>query len=318
MQLANTEGLIGHDALAVRPGWGHPDSFILHAVPTLVGTTVLAGGIEVLVARIGAPLVGFWAPEGVPAVRLLEAAGRGATAATALLVVFAVGALLATNGWRGLASTALPLAAGAIALAAVMSPTPGLLTTSHLVIAAAGVALALSATAMRPAGRAVGLVAALGVASGQLTFLATGGVAIGLHRLAETAVIALPIVAAWRLRSEVGRLSRVAAVAAAAGVWVAFTVRGGELAMLSTWALGLTLTLPSLAVVACGAGWALLASGSVRQPAVRFVAAGVALVWIAGIQPTAVHHNLTSLLGVMVLTGSLGSPTQDVAFGVRS
>lgn len=318
MQLATT-GVgrrSGHDALAGRPR--SRSSYLQYAVPTLVGTTVLAGSIEVLVARTGAPLAGFWAPEGVPAVRILVAVGSGAAAAAALLVVVTMGAILATRRSWGFTPIALSLTASTIVLAAVMSPSPGLLTAGHLTVAAAAIALALAATATSPARRATALVAALAVACGQLAFLATGGVAIGLHRLAEIAVVALPIAAAWSLRAEVGRLGRTVAVATGVVVWVALAVRGGELAMLSTWAFGATLSLPPFAVAACGAGWALLASGVVRQPAVRLIAAGVVLVWIAGIQPTAIHHNLTSLLGVMAVTGSLGSSTRDAAPGVQA
>ena len=47
-----------------------------------------------------------------------------------------------------------------------------------------------------PAGRTVGTLAALGVAAGQLAFVAAGDAATGLHRVAEAAIIALPIAAA--------------------------------------------------------------------------------------------------------------------------
>ena len=59
---------------------------------------------------------------------------------------------------------------------------------------------------------------------------------------------------------------------------------------------------PPLALIAAAAGWVLLAIGALRRPGVRLVAAGVTLPWIAGIQPAAIHRNLTGLLGVMLLT----------------
>lgn len=274
-----------------------------HAVSALAITAALAGSAEVLIARIGAPLVGFWAPAGVPGPGILEAAGSGATAATALLVVVAAAGLPVSRGPWTLAATALPLAAVVLTVAATIDPSPGLLTASHLVVAAAAVGLARGAAVSLPAGRTVGTLAALGVAAGQLAFVATGDAATGLHRVAEAAIIALPIAAAWRLRAEIGHLGRVAAFIAATGVSAALVVRHGELAMLATWTFGATLTVPPLALIAAAAGWVLLAIGALRRPGVRLVAAGVTLPWIAGIQPAAIHHNLTGLLGVMLLTG---------------
>lgn len=302
-------------AAATLTDSGPTTTLVRHLVPTFAIAAAAAGIVEVAVARVGAPLLGFLAPDGAAAGAILEAVGRGATAATALLVVAATGLIV---GWhRGtLTAIALPFGALVLTLTATANASPGLLAASHLATAAAVYGLVLGNQGSGSGGRTALTLGAVAVVAGQLSFLAAGGASTGLHRLAQAALILLPAVTAWNLRSMVGRFTWVAAGAGAVAMWAALAVRSPEMAMLSTWAIGATLAIPALTLVAAAAGWVALAGAAIRRPGLHLVVAGVVLLWVAGVQPTAVHHNLTGLLGVMVLAG-LAAERNDASRGVR-
>ncbi len=279
----------------------------------LAGAAALLALAEILVDRVGAALVAYLAPSRPALARGLELGGSGIAGAVAALVVisaFTVG--VASRVPRRFAGTILPVAAAftVIASVAVGTGTRGALHGFVIL----GAAVLVAAPGPRGFMRAAAVSAGFGVALGQIAFLAP---AVGDSALvrsgAEAALLAAPVLAAISFAgggtTRAVRIAGFVAAAMAAGLMLS---RPGFSALLSTWALGATLGLPLIFYVAAAAASGMLAAGAVSDGRVRLIAAGIALLWVAGTAPTAVHHNLSALLGLFLITqGSIGDGSDD-------
>ena len=121
--------------------------------------------------------------------------------------------------------------------------------------------------------------------------------------IAETAlVVALFLfaasVAGWSRRSVIGLMARGAIVAAAALV-------SDRTPLVALWASGATLWMPSLVYIGAGAAVGLLLANWLPNRSTRHLAAGLALLAVAGIEPTLVHHNVTALVALLALAAPM-------------
>ena len=285
----------------------------------LAGAAALFAGAEILLDRIGAALVAYLAPTSPGLARILEAAGTAAAGTTALLVIAAAAALGAARSRTRLARTLL-LTATFVTLIVSVTPGTGGAVLVHSLVVAGAAALAVEAES-RGVMRAAIVSAALGVALGQVPFLAPGLGDWALVRIgAEAGLLAAVALAgmAWTRRSAAAPWLAGAIAATAASTLI--LARPAFTAMLSTWALGATLALPLLAYIAAAWGAGVLLWGARTDRAIRLVAAGLALLWVAGTAPTAIHHNLSALLGLLLLTippGALATDGAAEQTGVR-
>lgn len=301
-----------------------------------VGLTVAAatfGVMEVLLQRIAAPVSAHVA---LPAARAVQPAGDFAAGATAALVVTA-SAALALALRRPVASGVLAagLAATVLALAA-----PAARPVLYAVVAAGLVALLLPpgmwgeyrrARAPAPSdpappppahlprirggGKRVALgAAAVAVAAGLWPLVFTAGVTEA-RTVAEAALVAAPVLAAVRVvqTRRAGAGAWLAAAAAGLVMAVALTVRLETTAMAAVWALGITLALPAVAYVLAAAAAGFVLAAWWADPSRRLRVAGAALLVVAGLQPAAVHHSLTALLALTLLSVPAGALRRETA-----
>jgi hypothetical protein len=257
---------------AVVPVAAHIPSLSGHAVVALladVGLAALnAGALLVIVATI-----------------VVAAQGRR-RAAMSLLVAVVVASTVVAAAEGGAAARFVSHAALAIALAAVVGARAGraLDAGALMVIAASAAVLAARLPLM-------------------LDAVGAGSPLRGAATAAEAAYLLVPLVgAAWLLSTR-----PVPAVAwwgaAVGGAVAAAAIAGspGYLAMLTTWSLGVTLSLPLPLYIAGAAAALFVLMSWLRQPGARLAAAGLLLVAFAAVQPSLVHHNITALLGVLWL-----------------
>ena len=71
--------------------------------------------------------------------------------------------------------------------------------------------------------------------------------------------------------------------------------------LVALWASGATLWMPSLVYIGAGAAVGLLLANWLPNRSTRHLAAGLALLAVAGIEPTLVHHNVTALVALLAL-----------------
>ena len=79
--------------------------------------------------------------------------------------------------------------------------------------------------------------------------------------------------------------------------------------LVALWASGATLWMPSLVYIGAGAALGLLLINWLPNRSMRHLAAGLALLAVAGIEPTLVHHNVTALVALL----ALAAPTARTA-----
>jgi hypothetical protein len=83
-------------------------------------------------------------------------------------------------------------------------------------------------------------------------------------------------------------------------------------AITSLWAIGFTMSLPAVLYFAAVAAAVSAILIWFRDGGSRHLAVGVVLLFVAGIQPQAVHHSLTASLGLILLySGPLGLSGRD-------
>jgi hypothetical protein len=102
-------------------------------------------------------------------------------------------------------------------------------------------------------------------------------------------------------RGNVPHAAWIAAVAASALAAAILARDPANAAILSRWAFGATLSLPTVLYIAAAASGALALVTWLLDPASRHLAAGLVLVAVAGAQPAYVHHNLTLLFAAALL-----------------
>jgi hypothetical protein len=139
--------------------------------------------------------------------------------------------------------------------------------------------------------------------AGDLTRSALPGVATSLT-IAEAAVVMVPImlfIGARPWRHRAGRPALLVGGAAALAVGVAWLRAPSTVAILSLWGTGVTMSLPAPAyVLALGAAVAATIV-FLTEPGTRQVAVALALLLVAGVQPTVTQYNLAALLGMAIL-----------------
>jgi hypothetical protein len=265
----------------------------------LTGAAAIGGVTEVLLERVTGPMLTHAAgPSLAPVAAMASSLGTLVVAVTAALV------LLAAVAWAGVAWKrhrivgAAILAAVVTALAAGVFGGSGTLTLLHLSVAVAAIGTVLVVRLAGIYGVAVAAVA-VAIVAGQWSLGIPGGqYTVAARVIAETAlVVALFLfaasVAGWSRRSVIG-LGTGAIVTAAALV-------SDRTPLIALWASGATLWMPSLVYIGAGAAVGLLLANWLPNRSTRHLAAGLALLAVAGIEPTLVHHNVTALVALLAL-----------------
>jgi hypothetical protein len=160
----------------------------------------------------------------------------------------------------------------------------GAMSLSLALVAAAGAVVA---------GQYVAAMGALGT-----TPPGVGGV-LAVSEVALLLTAGLVLLAALPSRS---RGAAAAGVLAALLLAAAYAREPATLAIVSMWATGVTMSLPAVLYFA-GFGAVVFASAAwVRRPETRHLGAGLALLFVAGLQPQALHHGMTALLALVLLS----------------
>lgn len=274
--------------------------------PALTGAAAIGGVVEVLLERVAGPALTHAAGSSLaPLTATVSALGTITVAITAVLVVTAAVA------WAGavwsqsrVVATAI-LAAVVTALGAGWSGDGSTVMLLHVSVAVAAIGIVLIA---RPHGVHRIAVAAVAVAivAGQWSLVGwSGEITVAARLIAETALVAALILFAvgaappLRRRSLVG-LAAGALIAAAALI-------SDRTPLVALWATGATLWMPSLVYIGAGAAVGLLLATWLPDRSTRHLAAGLALLAVAGIEPALIHHNVTALVALMALSAPNGS-----------
>lgn len=292
-----------------------PHLFSTTLVPLLLGATALLGIAELAVSRTLAPTLAHL-PQQVLDPRVGELAqllGSRAFAGVAVLIVLAALAYLATATWRARPIpllTALCVIAAAVATM-IDAPAAAVLASATMMAAAAGIAAATVASARRAIALPV-LAAAVSLTAARLPLLIgdlspggglDAGRVAGAYSVAEASFIAVPILLALAIAR--GRVPGAAIVAALTVALLATLTMVGSpayAAILSTWAVGVTLSLPlPFYIAAAGASAFVLARSAVDQR-IRGLGVGLVLFAVAGAHPSLIHHNITAALALVLLS----------------
>lgn len=299
----------GHDLFSAK----HP-AVVRPAAPGITRTLVLAAAVtgvgEVVLYRLAGPVASHAVDTSTsPIAAVLERGASVTLGATALLAV-ACALAVSVALWsiaRGLALITVALVAATISAAVFAGP----LGVAHAVTIASAVAVAVWTAVHRDRPLAVGVAAAaVGVAAAQWPLLidsmgaAPAGV-VAARTIAEAAVLAVPpMLAVAVLNRGTPRRAAWLAAGAAGGVAAALLAFNPHYsAMASLWTLGVTLSLPPFAYVVSAACLGLVAATWLGEHAMRTAAAGLALLAVSGIGPSAVHHNLIAVVGLMLVAG---------------
>lgn len=284
---------------------------------TLLFAGAMLGATELILHRIASPVLSHIPSSTIDSAvaETVDMAGERAFHGAALLLVLAAVGVVVVSA-RGAVAVSVLVGMGVVAAgAAAVADDAGARLGVQLVFAggAAGVAgLALADGVSWRTGAvcagAVSLVAGrLPLVHDAARDLAGSGGAFptgASMSVAEATFVAVPVVLAAGLVAR-GGVSRGGWIAAAAGAVLALAAMAGSpyTAMISTWATGVTMSLPAMVyVVAAGAGALALATW-LRRPEQRLLAAGLVLLAVGGTQPAVVHHNLTAILGLVLLAG---------------
>jgi hypothetical protein len=224
--------------------------------------------------------------------------GTLAVAVTAVLIGMAALAW----AWREpsrIVAVALLAAVGA-AVAAGLGGDPSILTLLHLSVVTAAVGVVL---VRRPApGYRVAIAAvALAVVAGQLAGLSSGfAVAAGV--VAEAALVVAMVLFAATISRPLRRGAVLGLVFG--GLVAALALMSAHTPLVALWASGATLWMPSVVYIGAGSALGLLLTTWLPARSTRHLAAGLALLVVAGMQPAFIHHNVTALLALVALTAT--------------
>ncbi len=252
---------------------------------------------EIVIDRAGAALAAYLAPSQQGWARMVELVGSGVLGAGATIVVVAAVLLGLEKLW-----TARLLIAGGV-LVVVATAVPATVTRSVLhAVVLVGVAAVAAAPHSKGLMKAAVLTAAAAVALGQAAFLVPSwGDVAGVRLGAEAGLVLAPLLAAAGSVGAGSWRARCAAAIAAAVAASVLLARPEIAALLATWTVGATLSLPLPLYVAAVAATGFLLGSALDNESLRPIAAGVVLLWAAGTMPTALHHNLGALLGVFLI-----------------
>lgn len=304
---------------------GHSSPVTLARIPAVPVTRTLLlagatlGAAEVFLHRVAAPVLSHVPSETVDptVVEVVELAGQRAFHGAALLLALAACGVVVVAA-RGSAVAALVVAASLAAAVLAAMPTGDVanLAVQLVFVAAAAAAVGL-ATVHRASWRSAAVVlAGASLIAGRVPFVhealrdVTGGTAgfptSGSVSVAEAAFVAVPVLLALGL---VARRSVTPAgwAAAIGGATLAFGAMAGSpyAAIVSNWATGVTLSLPPAVYVVSAGAAAMVLFTWLRRPETRLAAAGLVLFGVGGTQPAVIHHNLTAILGVLLLAGAV-------------
>ncbi len=269
----------------------------------------VGGVVEVLLERVAGPILSHAAgPSLAPVAAMASNLGTLVVSVTAVLV------LLAAVAWAGVAWDSHRIVGAAILAAVVTALAAGVFGGSRtLILLHLSVAVAVIGTVLvlqLPGIYRIAVAAvAVAIVAGQWSLASPGGeFTVPARVIAEAAlVIALFLFAASatgscpRRRAVVG-LTVGAVVAAAA-------LLSDRTPLVALWASGATLWMPSLVYIGAGAAVGLLLAKWLPNRSTRHLAAGLALLAVAGIEPTLVHHNVTALVALL----ALAAPTARTA-----
>lgn len=301
------------------------------AARTLTAALAITGIAEVVLFRVAAPVVSHTPIGGGAALRdAVDTSGRAALGATALLAPAAIAVLAVVAFRRSRLEAALLVGATAATLAAILAPTPGLVVAAHGATTAAAAWVTVGAFRSFPRLQALGgALLAVAFTAGRLPLVldvspgAAGLVPVGTvaaaRTVAEAALVAAPVllVAGVMQRARVStRAWKAAGIAALVGA-AGFAAAPEYLAITTMWASGVTLSLPPVAYIAALFFLTLLVAHWWRISRTRHLAVGIVLVAVAGIMPGVVHHNLTALAGLALLSMAAAARSPEPIGGVH-
>ena len=267
------------------------------------------GTLELAIDRVAAPILAH-IPRDAAAPLVAEVAsflGQRALAATALLVALAALVVAATPRPDGWGSRVADAAVGATALLTAATDASLAALTMHVAVVCAAIVVGVRV-------RSAGVVlAAAAVAMGQIPLaldrvadvlaVAAPSTNVALLTAAEAALMLAPIALAVELvrRESPSTLAWSVALLGGLAVSAALARSPSYVAITSLWATGVTLSLSPVLYVIAAACAALVMTTWLSRPATRHLAAGLALLVVAGPQPAVVHHNLTAVLALVLL-----------------
>lgn len=309
--------------MAAQRGTAGPQTIRPHVV---VLAAAIAATAELLIYRVTLPVISHIPGSDLGTVgSVVEGIGQRSFEATAVLVI-AGAALIAFTALRSQPTLAVAL------VAALASVAIGLTTSSEWAALAArallvGAVAAVAAHAWTSLPVPLALAhggAVVAVLAGQWPLLVqdaaatTGDVISGTlvsANIGELALVLTPaLFAVAYLRG--GSPSRSTwVVAAGVGLIAAALLarRPDYSAIISSWAVGATLSLPPFLYVVSASCLALVMLGWLREPAARPYAAGLVLLAAAALQPAVVHHNLTAVVALVLLAVPPEQATEPAA-----
>ncbi|MFQ5966100.1 MAG: hypothetical protein ACE5MI_00650 [Acidimicrobiia bacterium] len=281
---------------------------------SLLTAAALTVGAELLLHRLAPPVLSQVVPGSSLNVTVASAGELAASSGAVLVFAAAVALALKT---RRLGPPLLG-AAGTVLLASIWTaPVTGVLV--HTAVAAAAAAVGIAAVRRRQDLYSTAVVmAALAVVVSHLSLLVDAAwpsravsSAVAARGIAELLIVSAALILAASLLAEGSPGLWVWTVAAGSAIVVAgaLTFQPGFAAIGAIWALGATLSLPPLLYIAAAGAIGLLVAGWSASPATRPLAAAVVLFGTAGIQSQVLHHDLTAIVALSVLAGTIGGKT---------
>jgi hypothetical protein len=130
--------------------------------------------------------------------------------------------------------------------------------------------------------------------------------AVRIGEVQTATEIGLLVSAGLFAAAAVGAAHRKASLAIASiGVGVLLSAYAREpatVAIVSLWATGVTMSLPGVLYLLAFGAAAFAAAAWLRSRHTRHLAIGLALLLVAGVQPQVLHHDITALIGLTLLT----------------
>ncbi|MEZ4503617.1 MAG: hypothetical protein R3C39_13405 [Dehalococcoidia bacterium] len=282
---------------------------------SLVLAAGLAAAAELVLFRVAVPVLSHMPGAGLAGVgSMLTAVAECSFKATAVLVL-ASAALVALRLARSEPAVAVALVAafGGVTVETLASGGWASLTARAALVSAIGVVIAAAWTRLPLLFGAAHAAAALAVLGGQWPLLVKDAAAVAgsaastgttvSTSVGELAFVFAPVLFAVALVRGHSPTRGSWIGGAAAGLFVASLLarRPDYAAIISSWAVGVTLSLPPFIYIVSAACAGLVAIEWLHAPATRPLAAGLVLLAAAALQPAVVHHNLTAVLALVVL-----------------
>jgi hypothetical protein len=140
-----------------------------------------------------------------------------------------------------------------------------------------------------------------------------GGIA-AIQLLGELGLLlTTALIAAAAIRRPVSTPAAVMAALLTLALVASYARQPSTVAIVSLWATGVTMSLPGVLYILGFAGVAFAGLSWLRRPDMSHLAVALALLFVAGLQPQALHHGLTAFLGLIFLSSPSGISTPDEA-----